>query len=181
MKPPIIDPSRSPDVFGYASNSIKGKVNKRNGDIAERITMEMFRQLGYKKIEKIETGFSVVRRGKQIVSAYPKAKVSGDIRAIGPRGITIHCEVKYRPNATLKMSDFEPHQLTHMQEVHDAKGIAFISWVISLCPAKLYLLEWPIPIKKGRGLTREQAAKRIWESFGFREGPQPNREVQNEC
>ena len=171
MKPSIIiDPKRSPDIFGYASDSIKGRVNKRNGDIAEGIAMDMLRQLGYKKIEKIETGFSVIRRGKQIVSAFPKAKVSGDIRAIGPRGITIHCEVKYRPNATLKMSDFEKHQIAHLQEVYEAKAIAYVAWVISLFPAQLYLLEWPFDIKKGRGFTREQAQKHVGSNFGFING-----------
>jgi recombination protein U len=167
---PIIDQRRNPDIFGYTSKSMSGKVNKRNGDQAERIVMEMLRQLGYKKIEKIETGFSVVRQGKRIVSAFPKAKVSGDIRAIGPGGITIHCEVKYRPNATLRFSDFEPHQLQHLQEVTDAGGIAYVAWVISLFPAKLYLLEWPVPIRKCKGLTREQAEKHIGQHFGFVNG-----------
>lgn len=170
MTTPIIDQKRNPDIFGYTSRSMNGRANKRNGDIAERIVMEMLRQLGYKKIEKIETGFSVVRQGKRIVSAFPKAKVSGDIRAIGPRGVTVHCEVKYRPYATLKYSDFEPHQLKHLQEVSEAKGVAYAAWVISLYPAKLYLLEWPFPVRKGRGMTQEQAASHVGRHFGFING-----------
>lgn len=171
-KTPIIDPRRCPDFFDGSKlvGRVRGRVNKRNGDTAEHIAMEMLRQLGYKKIEKIETGFSVVRRGTQIVSAFPKEKVSGDIRAIGPRGVTVHCEVKYRPNSTLKYSDFEPHQFDHLQEVYDAQGIAYVAWVISLYPAKLYLLEWPVPIKKGRGMTRDQAQKHVGSHFGFING-----------
>lgn len=160
------------------TRSVRGRMNRADGERAQQITMEFMQELGYRCIEKIETGMTLKRQNGQIVGAYPSAKVSGDIRAIGPKGITIHCECKYRPvkengRLVLKWGDFEGHQLEHLQAVTEAGGWSFVSWVTSLYPAQLFWLQWPIPgFRKGRALTAEEAAKHRPEHFGFHN---PNR------
>lgn len=150
----------------------RGKRNYDDGERAQEITMEMMRQLGYKLIERIETGYTVtwvkkIVAGKVIrvkpKNAFPIRKVSGDIRAIAQKGIAVHCECKYRPvkadgRLVLQWSDFESHQIEHLQAVTDEGGLAFVSWVTSLYPAELFFLLWPIPLRKGKALTAEQAA-----------------------
>lgn len=171
VKPIVMDPKRIADLFGLKpSRSAIGKANKSNGNNAELIAIKALKQHGFKLVEKIETGFTVVRRGNKITSAFPKGKVSGDIRAIARGGVAVHCEVKYRPNKTLKCSDFEEHQLAHLKAVSDAHGIAIVIWVTSIYPEKLYLLEWPFPMAKGRGITEEKAAEHVGEYFGFVNG-----------
>jgi hypothetical protein len=145
----------------------RGRRNRCDGEQAQLITMEFMSQLGYLCIERIETGFTLKRKDGQIVGAFPSAKVSGDVRAIGPRGVTIHCECKYRPADRLKWSDFEEHQLEHLEAVTKAGGWAFVSWVTSLYPARLYWLQWPFPLRKGRTLTSDEAGKIRVEHFGF--------------
>lgn len=149
---------------------IRGKQNRADGERAQKITMEMMQNLGFRCIEKIETGMTLKRENGQIIGAFPSAKVSGDIRAIGPKGITIHCECKYRPEKdngrlVLKWSDFEEHQIKHLHAVTEAGGWAFVSWVISLYPARFFFLPWPIPIRKGHGFTAQQASEHRLEDF----------------
>lgn len=159
------------DNEAYRSR-IRGKQNRADGERAQEITMEMMAELGYQCIEKIETGMTLKRKGKEIIGAFPSAKVSGDIRAIGPMGITVHCECKYRParedgRLVLQWSDFEKHQIDHLQAVTEAGGWSFVSWVTSLYPANLFWLEWPFPLRKGKALTSEVAKQLIPKHLGF--------------
>ena len=171
-----IDHKRNPNLFGYKpSRKQVGKTNEHNGKEAERIVMEAMKQMGFRCIEKIEVGYTVIMRGKVITAAFPKAKVSGDIRAVGSRGEAVHCEIQYRPRRSdgrlvLQYSDFEPHQIDHLQAVCDAKGLAFVAWVVSLYPAQLYFLEWPFPLQKRKALTELMAQKMQPTYFGFVNG-----------
>jgi hypothetical protein len=146
---------------------VRGRRNRHDGEQAQMITMDFMCQLGFRCIEKIETGFTLKRKDGEIVGAFPSAKVSGDVRAIGPKGVTVHCECKYRPADQLKWSDFEEHQLDHLEAVTKAGGWAFVSWVTSLYPARLYWLQWPFPLKKGKALTADEAGKIRVTHFGF--------------
>lgn len=159
------------------TRSARGRINRADGESAQHITMELMKDLGYRCVEKIETGMTLKRQDGAIVGAFPSAKVSGDIRAIGPKGITIHCECKYRPEKedgrlVLQWSDFEKHQIEHLEAVTEAGGLAFVSWVTSLYPARLFWLQWPIPMRKGKALTAAEAARIRMEHFGFQN---PNR------
>ncbi|NTV01917.1 MAG: hypothetical protein HGB04_03915 [Chlorobiaceae bacterium] len=147
---------------------IRNKLNQREGTEAQDIVERFMREQGFQRVERIETGFSVVRRGTQIVGAYPKRAVSGDIKAIGPKGKAVHVEVKHRQDV-LRWSHFETHQITALDEVTEAGGWAFVAWVTSIYPARLFWLLWPIPgFRKGKGLTTETARDIEPGFFGFR-------------
>jgi penicillin-binding protein-related factor A (putative recombinase) len=141
-----------------AINRERGKRNHKNGDKAQEIGERVMRDLGFKMVERVETGFKVIRCGKQITGAFPCSKVSGDIRAVGHKGQAVLCEVKYRENK-LKWSDFEKHQLEAMQDITEAGGAVFVVWVASFIPERAYLLHWPFQcLKKGRAITEQECA-----------------------
>lgn len=136
----------------------QGKRNHRNGDKAQDIGERVMRGLGFKFVERIETGFKVTRSGTRITGAFPCSKVSGDIRAVGHKGQAVLCEVKYR-ESKLKWSDFQAHQLEAMQAITDAGGAAFVVWVASFVPERAYLLHWPFNcLKKGRAINEQECA-----------------------
>ena len=157
--------------MALTDNQLRGKANKKAGESAELIAIKALRTLGFKCVEKIETGFTLKRMNGKIVGAFPCKAVSGDIRAIGHAGKAIYCECKYRP-LKLKWSDFEQHQLKAMQDVTEAGGVAFVAWVACLNPERIYLLQWPFNLlKKGRAITEMEASDReTSEYFGFVEG-----------
>ncbi len=169
----VIDPRRQPDIFtGTAmTNRTKGRLNKRAGEEAQELVESFMRQVGYRCVERIETGFSVIRRGKQIVGAFPKRSVSGDVKAIGHKGRAVHVEIKHRPTGNLTWASFAPHQIEALDGVTGAEGEAFVAWVVSIYPPRLFWLQWPIPgFRKGKGLTREMAAAHRGDHFGFVNG-----------
>jgi len=157
------------DTSGQERRSRTAKTNRVHGKQAEEIAMSALRAMGFKCVEKIETGFTVVRSGKKIVGAFPLKKVSGDIRAIGNKGQSIHCECKFR-EGKLKWSDMETHQLEAMKDVTRAGGAAFLVWVASFTPERVYLLQWPFQcLKKGRAITEQECADlETSEYFGIR-------------
>ena len=178
-----IDPKKCPDFFegNKASRRTRNKINQREGDEAQAIVERFMREVGYKRVERVETGFSLVRRNGTIIGAHPKRAVSGDIKAIGPKGKSVLVEVKHRPakpngRLVLTWNDFEEHQIEALDGFTEAKGWAFVAWVTSLYPARLFWLLWPIPgFRKGKGLTAEMAAKIQPGFFGFREDDQHGR------
>jgi hypothetical protein len=171
-----IDPKRCPDFFDgqKITRSARNRINRREGDEAQEIVERFMREQGFRCVERIETGFSVIRKGRQIVGAFPKRAVSGDIKAIGSRRKAVHVEVKHRPGDRLLWSAFEKHQIEAMENVTKAGGMAFVAWVTSLYPPKLFWLLWPIPgLRKGKSLTHEDATKHRGDHFGFVNGTNP--------
>lgn len=164
------------DTSGQEKRSQTAKINRAHGKQAEEIAMNALRKIGFKCVEKIETGFTVIRSGKKITGAFPVRKVAGDIRAIGHGGQAIYCECKFRENK-LKWSDMEAHQMEAMEDITRAGGAAFLVWVACLNPERVYLLQWPFNVlRKGRAITENEAAD--LESsvyFGFVEGSKKGR------
>lgn len=154
--------------------SLQSRHNQRTSEQAQDIVMETMKGMGFKCVERIETGFAVIRTNGKITGAYPKRRVSGDIRAIGHNGQAIHCECKYRPGKgeeepRLKWGDFEPHQIEHFDNVINASGAAFVAWVVCLYPARLFFLQWPVSgLKKGKSLRYSEAMKLQPEYFGIK-------------
>lgn len=128
----------------------KSDRNRRNTKIGKRgqnIAMEALAAAGYVCIEPIETGWVIVRRYNPrtkksvIVSAFPKEKVSGDIKAIDPAtGKAVHVEVK-AVKGNLRFSELDQHQVEALDTVVMAGAIAILAWVRgSMC--RLY--RWPV-------------------------------------
>lgn len=118
----------------------------------EAKTRRLLEDLGFVCIERIETGFKVIRgpRG-QIVHAFPMGKVAGDFRAVDPTsGRSVVVEVKNRKDGVLSLSDFEDHQAGFLTQHLQAGGL---SLVVLVCPAGCVCVPWPIPgLRKGHPL-----------------------------
>ncbi|WP_294348020.1 hypothetical protein [Prosthecochloris sp.] len=129
--------------------------NAKTGNISEEHVIALLRRHGYKRVEAIERAWIIKRAGGKIISAIPKKKVSGDIKAMTKDGKIVHVEVKCRQEKLL-YSDFEKHQVEALSDVVKYNGIAFAAWYRN--PYEIVLLRWPI---KGFGprksITWEQA------------------------
>ena len=146
--------------------------NRKKGSKAEDIVAHALEAAGYLCIEPIETGWTIIRKydpvKKQsvIVSAFPKKKVSGDIKAIEPgTGRAVHVEVKARPD-NLVYSALEDHQVKALDRVVAAGGVGILAWVRGL-ECRLY--RWPVagfgPGKSLKWPTSAEQADKIKKQY----------------
>jgi hypothetical protein len=141
--------------------SAQNRRNRRSGAWNEAAAQQALERLGFEMIERVETGFGVVRQGKRIVSAYPLKKVAGDFRAVAPGGRSVLVEVKSRGRDTLRWSDFEPHQREALDRHRELGGLSLVVWLPG--SGDLIVLRWPIPgLGDRRSLPLELARTLHW-------------------
>ncbi len=103
--------------------------NRKQGNAGEDIAAIRLRQLGVEMVERIQTGWGIVRGARgQVTSAYPLAKVSGDFRGILPNGRSVLAEVK-TTDGTLPYSQLEAHQHLALREHSDFGGLSLLVWI----------------------------------------------------
>ena len=130
------------------TNRIQGKQNQRAGGWAEHFAERALWSLGFKCVEKYETGWRIKwrydpkKKKSVVVDAKKKKKVSGDFNAIGKNGQYIHCEVKRRDKDVLFHSALEKHQVEAMNEKTKYGALCLLAWVRS--PTEVKILRWPI-------------------------------------
>lgn len=124
--------------------------NKRIGNAAELVVINRLRYHGFAMVEPIHVGFRNVG-GRWV----PGARVSGDIRAVGPGGRSVLCEVKVR-KGTLAYSALERHQVIALGDHYLAGGLSLLAWY---CPGHgLAIMPWhTLGLVAGSSLTWEQA------------------------
>lgn len=84
-----------------------------------------YRQKGIALIQKIATPWTVIRRGEQIVSAFPAEKSTVDYIGL-QNGVPIAFDAKQCHNKTsFPLSRVEPHQIAFLQRWEQEKGDAF--------------------------------------------------------
>lgn len=153
------------------SPRVRGRQSKKVGEAAELVIAGRMKALGIRDVENIATPWTVVRRGSQIVNAYPKGKVSADWRGVFPLavpgfsrelGLSIKLECKKRDQIdkdgrqrSLRASDFEPHQPYALDQHDEDGGISLVGWVGN---GGIAVVPWrECGIKKGHGLRWEDA------------------------
>lgn len=105
---------------------------------------EAYRRRGIALVQKISTPWKVVRRGNQIVSAFPEGKSTLDFRGTVKGGISISFDCKESEDERgLPLKHIEPHQIEYMREALAMGEISFI-----LCYMKLYNKRYLIPGSK---------------------------------
>lgn len=136
----------------------RGARNKAQGERTERLTKQALEANGVGMVERIETGFGIVRRGKRIVSAYPKARVSGDFRGV-LNGRSVLCEAKHR-EGRLQYSALEQHQREALTAHAELGGLSLVAWDTG---EDLFLMQWPIEgFGPRKSMTAEIAAAVQW-------------------
>ncbi len=108
---------------------LRGRTNKIRGDHAQAQVLYRLRQMGFKCIVQLETGWRVKRAKGKIIGASPMAKVSGDFRAVCQGGRSVLIEVKLRARDTLRRSDFQLHNRIALDEHREAGGLSLVAWV----------------------------------------------------
>ena len=111
------------------------KKNKSKGDAGELLVHYLLMSMGFKMIEKVHTPWKPVWIGsgktRRLVSVHPEEKVSGDWRAVGPRGVSVLVEVKSHDGDRLVYSFLERHQHESLTNHHLFGGKSYIAWVRS--------------------------------------------------
>lgn len=132
----------------------KARFSQRRGAATEAVTGLRLRFLGFGLICRINTPTKAIR-GKRIFSG----TCEGDWRAVGPGGISVLIECKYRPER-LVFSDLEAHQWSRLDEHLKLGGLSLLAWQ---CRTGLFVLPWNIlraqGFAKGEGIGAEWAER----------------------
>lgn len=141
--------------------SRRGRKVVKQGAAGEEVARVVLEQLGLVRIQKIETGFKVVRwidQKKNIGIVFPFRSVAGDFTAMDITGRSFLIEVKTKNDKNLTWTSFAEHQIESLND-HAQYGVSLVVFVFRLSPG-YSILQWPIEgFKKGKGLTIERALK----------------------
>ncbi|TCO79111.1 Holliday junction resolvase RecU [Marinisporobacter balticus] len=87
-----------------------------------------YKNRGIALIQKISTPWKVVRRGKQIVSAFPEEKSTLDFRGTvkGGTSISFDCKEVEKEDRGLPLKYIEPHQIDYMKAAVTMNEVTFI-------------------------------------------------------
>lgn len=118
--------------------------NQRRGQAVELVAANRLRYLGFDMVLQIATPTKMVR-GKRTFCG----KAEGDLRAVGPGGISILAECKSRPSH-LVFSDLEDHQWRRLDQHRDLGGLSLMCWHNSTA-AELFVLPWDVMRAQGFG------------------------------
>ena len=86
-----------------------------------------YKNTGQALVQKISTPWNVVRRGKQIISAFPQGKSTLDFRGTIRGGISISFDCKESQDQRgLPLKNIEDHQIEYIRAALEVKEISFI-------------------------------------------------------
>lgn len=112
------------------ANRIRGKNNQAKGADGEAVAHRAMHNLGLQFIQPISTPYLITRgRNGNVISATPKMKVTGDLSAVGPNGVSVLAEVKRFDEDKLIYSRLENHQHEDLLKHHGCGGISLLIWV----------------------------------------------------
>ena len=125
--------------------------NQRRGSQVEQIAAHRLVYLGFGLVCRISTPTAMIR-GKRVFSG----KAEGDLRAVGPGGVSVLCECKSRPDR-LVFSDFEHHQVARLDEHQALGGISLVAWHKV---TELWILPWDI--MRAQGFSKGEGIGSAW-------------------
>lgn len=94
------------------------KANKGRGlEDTVKLQNELYQKRGYCNIQKISTPWKVIRRGKDIVSAFPEEKSTLDFRGTAYKGIPISFDTKESEDERgLPLKYIAQHQIDYIRQ-----------------------------------------------------------------
>jgi len=134
----------------------KQRYSRAKGKTGEQQAVIALNTTNLQMVERIYTGWKMIRtikrRGGQTLAwIVPQAKVSGDFRAVTPRGQSVLIEVKYHADQSFFLSQLAKHQRKALTEHHENKGLSLVIWVTD---DDAYILRWPVPgLVPRKGIT----------------------------
>ncbi len=137
----------------------KARFSQRRGVATQKVAAMRLTFYGFRMVQQIATPTAMIG-GKRRFSG----KAEGDIRAIGPGGLSVLCEAKWRPER-LVFSDLEDHQWQNLDQHHALGGISLLAWQ---CRAGLFIVPWDIlraqGFAAGEGIGVDWAEKNQWKN-----------------
>ena len=92
-----------------------------------KLANNTYLQRGIALVQKISTPWVVIRRGKQIVSAFPEGKSTLDFRGTVKGGMSISFDCKETEDERgLPLKHIQPHQIEYMRQALDIGEESFI-------------------------------------------------------
>ena len=109
------------------------KANKGRGlEDMVKLQNELYHKRGYCNIQKISTPWKVIRRGKDIVSAFPEEKSTLDFRGTIYGGISVSFDTKESEDERgLPLKYIAQHQIDYIRQALPLGEVSFI-----LCEVK---------------------------------------------
>lgn len=90
-------------------------------------TNEQYKDMGLALIQEISTPWVVIRKGKSIVSAFPKGKSTLDFRGTVNPGIPISFDCKEtKDERGLPLANIQPHQIDYIRNALSVGETSFI-------------------------------------------------------
>lgn len=115
---------------------IKGKLKLRNHRMANKgkrfeqeveLANKQYKRKGIALIQKISTPWTVIRKGKQIVSAFPEGKSTLDFRGTVAPGTSVSFDCKETIDERgLPLANVQPHQIDYIRTALAVGEVAFI-------------------------------------------------------
>ncbi len=92
-----------------------------------KMANEAYLQRGIALVQKVSTPWVVIRRGKQIVSAFPEGKSTLDFRGTVEGGLSISFDCKESEDERgLPLKHIRPHQIDYMRKALAVNETTFI-------------------------------------------------------
>lgn len=134
-----------------------GKANLgRAFEMAVEVSNAYYQKKGWAVIQKVPTPWTVQRRGKQIISAFPEKKSTVDFVGVA-NGLAIAFDAKSTKNRTnFPLQNIEQHQMMFLQRFHEQGGRAFflIEFAVFretyLVPFAAMMRYWEAALGEGR-------------------------------
>lgn len=92
-----------------------------------KLTNMQYKRKGIALVQKISTPWQVIRKGKQIVSAFPEGKSTLDFRGTVKHGISISFDCKETTDKRgLPLKNIADHQIEYMRQALKVGEVTFI-------------------------------------------------------
>lgn len=117
---------------------VRASGNRKNANYANKgrafeelieLTNKQYERKGIALVQKVSTPWQVIRRGKQIVSAFPQGKSTLDFRGTVREGISISFDCKESADERgLPLAHIQEHQIEYMRT---ALGVGEVSFILA--------------------------------------------------
>ena len=105
------------------------------------LTNKQYKRKGIALIQKISTPWIVIRRGKQIVSAFPEGKSTLDFRGTvkGGTSISFDCKENKKEERGLPLRYIQEHQIKYMRQALEIGEVSFILCYMAMFDKRYFI------------------------------------------
>lgn len=115
----------------------KGKAFEEEVELANK----QYKRKGIALIQKISTPWTVIRKGKKIVSAFPQGKSTLDFRGTvkGGTSISFDCKENKKEKRGLPLANIQDHQIEYMRQALEMGERTFILCYMAMFDKRYFI------------------------------------------